>query len=93
MTGGRPTKVATVTVVNGEAPSDITKDRSITGAPCFGTHILISSAGKRSQGRTSLILGGNSLFRLNSPILIEMTLGSEGKSKYLIIWDLKKTCI
>lgn len=32
MTGGRPTKVATVTVVNGEAPSDITKGRSITGA-------------------------------------------------------------
>lgn len=32
--GGRPTKVATVTV-NGEAPSDITKGRSITGAPLF----------------------------------------------------------
>lgn len=88
--GGRPTKVATVTVVNGEAPSDITKGRWLTGAPCFGTHILRSSAGNRSQGRTSLILGGNSLFWLNLPILIEITMGSEGKSRCLIIWDLKK---
>lgn len=82
VTQGRPTKVANVADVSGDAPNDITKGQSIARAPCFGRQF------QQKQSRKKRKSNDLSNSWCNHSVCRD---GGEKKNTFILIRDLKET--